>query len=247
MPSTLDLAARLSTIVAAQQEILTRANDPIAVMDTALTQTKRITKASGAALEEIEGDQRVYRAVSGNALAPPGMALAVGSMLTAPLTTGGKAFGALRVFSERPNAFDDLDAYTVELLAGMISAALMHAREFRDHRASEARYRMLFEQNVAGVFRTTRDGRILDCNNAFVDYLGYSSREELLERRSWDLYPQRSDREAFLAALDRERVMTNVRLHLKKKDGSDVTGIVNVSVIPADDGDTQLLGTLVAG
>jgi PAS domain S-box-containing protein len=239
MPSTLDLAARLSAIVAAQQEILAHANDPAELMDVALRLTQKITKADGAAIEE--GD--AYRAVAGRALADPGAPLPVGSMLKAPLRNGG----FLKVFSQKPNALDDLDAYSVELLAGMISAAVMLAREFRDHRASEERYRLLFEQNVAGVFRTTRDGRILDCNDAFVDYLGYSSRDELLARQSWDLYRQRSDREAFLEQLDRERAMTNVRLHLKRKDGSDVTGIVNVSVIPGDGGEMQLLGTLVAG
>jgi PAS domain-containing protein len=33
-------------------------------------------------------------------------------------------------------------------------------------RASEERYRMLFEQNLAGVFRCAGNGRLLDCNNA---------------------------------------------------------------------------------
>jgi len=50
-----------------------------------------------------------------------------------------------------------------------------------------------------------------------------------------------------LSILERERAMTNYRMHLKRKDGSDVTGIVNVSVIPGEGGEVQLLGTLVAG
>ncbi len=35
------------------------------------------------------------------------------------------------------------DAYTLQLLAGMTSSALMQAREFREWQASEQRYRML--------------------------------------------------------------------------------------------------------
>ena len=66
-----------------------------------------------------------------------------------------------------------------------------------------------------------RDGRILDCNDALVEYLGYSSRAELLSRESWDLYPQRSDRQAFLDSLTREHALKNLRLHFKKKDGTD--------------------------
>lgn len=171
--------------------------------------------------------------------------IGIRSMIVAPLVQGSTAMGALKTYSDKPSKFDDLDAYAVELLAGMTSSALMLASQFTQHQAAEERYRLLFERNVAGVFRTTLDGRILDCNRAFADTLGYGSREELLGRQSWDLYPQRSDREALIARLQREQAMTNVRLHLKRKDGSDLAGVVNVSLIPADGGETQLLGTLV--
>lgn len=238
MASTLDLAARLSAVIAAQQEIMKQASNPAAVMKVGLSLTQKITKGDGAALEE--GD--AYRAASGRTLADPGEKVTHGSMLSAPLSP----HSTLKVFSERPDFFDDLDAYTLQLLAGTISAALMVANECLARQESESRYKLLFERNVAGVFRTTKDGRILDCNDAFVQYLGYGSREELLKRKSWDLYAQRSDREQFLALLERERAMTNYQLHLKRKDGSDVTGIVNISVFPGDGGEVQLLGTLVA-
>src|SRR5207253_3258465 len=114
--STLDLAARLSAIVAAQQEILKHANEPKEVMDVGLRLTQKITKADGAAIEE--GD--AYRAVVGRTLADPGEALPVGSMLKSALSSGG----LIKVFSQKPDFFDDLDAYSVELLAGMISGAL---------------------------------------------------------------------------------------------------------------------------
>ena len=41
-----------------------------------------------------------------------------------------------------------------------------------DLRESERKYRLLFERNVAGVFLSRLDGRILDCNDAFVHMLG---------------------------------------------------------------------------
>ena len=281
MPSTIDLAARLSAIVAAQQEILTAVTDPAAVMNAAVRQTREITEGDGAVIEMTDGDEIVYRAASGSASNRVGLRLAINnslsglavrqrtvlrcddadadprvdgaacralgirSMIIAPLLSDDEAIGALKTFSGRPKEFDDLDAYTVQILAGMTSAALMHANEYRERLASEERYRMLFERNVAGVFRTTRDGRILDCNVAFVRYLGYSSKEELLGRQTWDLYRQRSDRETLLATLDRNQSLTNHRLHLNRKDGSDVTGVVNVSFIPGEEGETQLLGTLV--
>ncbi len=72
------------------------------------------------------------------------------SMVIAPLLDGDHTLGALKTYSDRPNAFDDLDEYVVQLLAGMTSAAMQQARAFTEQRASEERYRLLFEQNVAG-------------------------------------------------------------------------------------------------
>jgi PAS domain S-box-containing protein len=167
------------------------------------------------------------------------------SMVLAPLLEGEVVTGVLTTFSSRPNHFNDLDAYALQLIAGLTASALLIARQYQQRQVSEDRYRMLVDQNVAGVFRTTLAGQIVDCNRAFADYLGYGSREELLSRESWDLYPQRSDRETFLSVLKRDRVMRNYHINLKRKDGSSVAGVVNVSLVPADGGDTQLLGTLV--
>lgn len=163
------------------------------------------------------------------------------SMVIAPLIDGDHAIGALKAFSDRPNNFDDLDAYVVQLLAGLTSAALQQASAFEARKVSEERYRLLFEQNVAGVFRSTRDGRILDCNNALVKSFGYASREELMAQPTWDLYQERTERESLLKSLETSNAMTNVPLHFRRKDGSEMTALMNVSVM----GD-QLLGTIVA-
>jgi PAS domain S-box-containing protein len=167
------------------------------------------------------------------------------SMIIAPLLEGDQAIGVLKAFSDKANGFDDLDAYVIQLIAGMTSAALSQARAFQERRASEERYRLLFERNVAGVFRSTRDGRILDCNDALATYFGYSSREEFMAQPTWDLYQQRAEREALLKSLEQEPALTNVRLHFKRKDGSPMTALMNVSILAASGGE-QLLGTIVA-
>lgn len=281
MPSSLDLAGRLSAVVALQQEILRVASDVDKVTERIVTQIPTLTNATGAVIEMIDGDDLVYRAASGPASAHIGKRLTragslsgeaiakrtvmrsddtdadarvdrvacrivgIRSMIIAPLMTGSEAFGALKTYSGRANAFDDLDTYTVQLLAGMASGALQLAHEFRSRQLSEERYRMLFERNVAGVFRTTDDGQILDCNDAMAETLGYASREELLGRQTWDLYLARSDREAFLENVRSRQAMKNVRMQLKRKDGTPLSGLVSVCMIPTGGKDFQLLGTLV--
>src|SRR5436305_10259701 len=69
----------------------------------------------------------------------------------------------------------------------LISTLLPYTTLFRSLRGSEQRHRLLFERNVAGVYRTTIDGRILECNAAMAGILGFSSREELMEQAAGDL------------------------------------------------------------
>ncbi|HYS54423.1 MAG TPA: GAF domain-containing protein [Thermoanaerobaculia bacterium] len=281
MPSSMELAARLSGVVSAQQEMLSVLNDPQQVMQLAVNRTPDVTNSAGAVVELAEGDQLVYRAASGPAARHLGLRIpmddsisgsciieqrpircddvdldprvnsaaarmiGIRSLIVAPLVHGGKAVGVLKTFSHKTHTFDDLDTYTLQLLAGMTSAALMEAHEIRARQASEERYRMLFERNVAGVFRTTLDGRILDCNDALASYLGYASREDLLKREVWDLYHQRSDRDKFIEDLKVDRALTNRRLQLRRKDGSSMMGLVTASIIPADSGESQVLGTMV--
>lgn len=176
---------------------------------------------------------------------PACRAIGIRSMIIAPLLEGDTAVGALKTFSAFANAFGDLDAYALQLLAGMASGALLQARSIREHRASEERYRLLFERNIAGVFRSTMDGRILDCNEALVTSLGYASRDDLLSHPAWDLYHQRTDREQLIRMLETNQGLVNLRIPLKRKDGSSILGVINVSLIPAENDEKQLLGTVV--
>lgn len=176
---------------------------------------------------------------------PACRAIGIRSMVIAPLIEGNAAVGALKSFSSFANAFDDLDTYALQLLAGMTSGALMQARAFRDREASEARYRLLFDRNVAGVFRSTLDGRILDCNDSLVRYLGYDSRDELLAHPAWDLYHNRSDRERLLEMVQNERAILNIRMPFRRKDGTSLLGVVSASVVPGEGDEKHLLGTIV--
>lgn len=166
------------------------------------------------------------------------------SMVVAPLIGAGGVLGVVKAYSDRKEHFDDLDSYSVQLVAGITAAALALSKQLRQCAASEERYRMLFDNNVAGVFRTTTDGRILDCNDAMVETFGFASREELLARSVRELYVDASDRDDLISRLKNERVMNNVHLRLKKKDGTPLAGLLNIGFIPDGD-ETQLIGTVV--
>ncbi len=98
-------------------------------------------------------------------------------------------------------------------------------------RASEERYRQLFERNLAGVFRATLQGKILDCNQACARVLGYGSREELLSVPLSELFADPADGLTARDLLLREKTLTNFEVPLRRKDGSAVWILENVSLI----------------
>ena len=70
----------------------------------------------------------------------------------------------------------------------------------------EARCRALFMNNIAGVGLSTPAGQVVDCNDAFIETFGFTSRSELLGRSAWDFYLCRQDRDD---AIQQERVREN--------------------------------------
>jgi PAS domain S-box-containing protein len=97
-------------------------------------------------------------------------------------------------------------------------------------RASEERYRGLFERNIAGTFLGRSDGQLLDCNPAFVRLLGYSSREEALGVKAPDFYADVAERERLIARLEAEGLVTNHEMTWKRADGSQFPVMINVRV-----------------
>jgi len=95
---------------------------------------------------------------------------------------------------------------------------------------SERRYRRLFEQNLAGVYRTTTQGLLLTCNDAFATMLGYDSAQELLNINVSRLYFSLHDRDKFIARLKADKKLYNYEAVLKRCDGSPAFVIENVTL-----------------
>ncbi len=94
---------------------------------------------------------------------------------------------------------------------------------FRGHsamREAMERYHSLCEGVPIGIYRTTPGGEILDANRALVQMLGYPDRESLLQIRSTDTYVDREDRRRWKSAVDRDGVVRNFELQLRRRDGS---------------------------
>lgn len=98
-------------------------------------------------------------------------------------------------------------------------------------RASEAKYRSLFENVLDGVYQTTPDGEILTANPAFAHMLGYESEADLLLINVEDIYVNKEERRHFLETLERDGRVINAEQTLKRKDGKIITVLENARVV----------------
>src|SRR6266481_5376855 len=97
-------------------------------------------------------------------------------------------------------------------------------RDTTDRRSAEERYRLLFEQVQQGVFVATPEGKLLDCNDAFVQMLGYETREELMALNiNETVYASPEQRAAFRTEIDLHNHVRNFEVTLQRKDGALLT------------------------
>ena len=89
-------------------------------------------------------------------------------------------------------------------------------------RASERRYRGLFDGVPVSLYRTTPDGRILDANPALVELLGYPDRESLLAVSAADLFADPEARVRQQALLERAGEIRDFEVRLRRCDGTAI-------------------------
>src|SRR3989440_11132715 len=93
--------------------------------------------------------------------------------------------------------------------------AIHVVRDTTDGRVAEEKYRLLFEQVQEGVFVVTHDGKLLDCNDAFVRMLGHSNREELMALNiDTELYVSVEQRDAFRREVELHNYVRNFEVTL---------------------------------
>ena len=130
------------------------------------------------------------------------------------------------------------------LLTSMLDRRL--TSQSHDLEFTENRYRMLFERSLAGVFRSTMDGRLLDVNEACSQMFGYASREEQLARLASDMWFDAAEREVFVARLVQVRSFANSERRYRRKDGTSLWVLESVALIEGPDGAPAVIeGTLI--
>jgi len=105
-------------------------------------------------------------------------------------------------------------------------------KDITDRQEAERRYRELFDNIQEGLFFATPEGQFIDVNDAMVRMLGYESREELLRADvSAHLYPTPMAKERLVRAINEKGVLRNYEETLRRKDGSLLHSLQNISAV----------------
>jgi diguanylate cyclase (GGDEF)-like protein/PAS domain S-box-containing protein len=97
-------------------------------------------------------------------------------------------------------------------------------------RESEMRYRLLFEQNAAGVYVTRLDGTIIDCNVTFASTLGLR-RADLISSNVRERYARPVERDEITSILRDAGALSSVEVELHRADGSSVWALQNLVLV----------------
>ncbi len=94
-------------------------------------------------------------------------------------------------------------------------------RDITDRRSAEEKYRLLFEQVQEGVYVADPTGKLIDCNDALVNMLGYSNRQELMVLNlDSEICVDPKQREAFRREIESHNYVRNFEVTLRRKDGT---------------------------
>jgi len=142
-------------------------------------------------------------------------------------------------------AWTDDDVALLRIAGEIFIGTIERTRAERAVRSSEERHRMLFQRNLAGVYRNTLDGRILECNDALAHILGYDSREDLMQQAAPALYYDPRERDEVIASIRRSGSLTGAEICLRRKDGTPVWLLESVHLAGGGDSPYILEGTII--
>jgi PAS domain S-box-containing protein len=105
-------------------------------------------------------------------------------------------------------------------------------------RASEERYRRLFDAIRHGIFVSSKEGKFLDCNQALLSILGYGNKEEFLALDlATDVYETPEDRKRFQEIVETEGYVKDYEVTYKTKTGELINILLTCETMANDAGE----------
>ncbi len=141
------------------------------------------------------------------------------SRLGFPLTYKGEVLGAITFGSERTNCFSEQCYYYLWQIAPQLAIAIENTKLFNRIKASEERYKTLFNHAADSMLMIDLNGKILTVNQREEEIIGYKM-EELLGKYIYDFLPETSKKfvaELLAMAVNRKVPTTEIEVISKNQ------------------------------
>ncbi|HEX7177837.1 MAG TPA: ATP-binding protein [Pyrinomonadaceae bacterium] len=169
-------------------------------------------------------------------------ALGVRAVLAVPLRAGERPLGTLMVMN-KGGGFVEEDKQLVTIFASQAAQLIVNAQLFERVRHSEERHRQIFESALDGLYRSTRDGRLVTVNPALASMLDYGAAHELEGASLLDLFADRGEADRLLAGLNERGQALDVECELRRRAGDPLPTRISVrAVTDESDGRVYHLG-----
>ena len=110
---------------------------------------------------------------------------------------------------------------------------------------SDQPLRVLFDNDLAGIFRVSWEGIILECNDAFAHILGLASAAELCGRTILDFHDDPDERRRGLVQLEHETTLPVREVCLRRADGAIVWILASASRVSSGTAAPEIVGTAI--
>lgn len=115
-------------------------------------------------------------------------------------------------------------------------------------KASEERYRAIFNNSPVGIFRSTYSGRVIEVNQTLAAMHGFQNPEDMLRHvgdLAFDAYASPEDRWALLRGLEATPKGLRMEVTLKRSDGEAFPAIINASLQYGPQGEPAYLDGVI--
>ena len=152
------------------------------------------------------------------------------------LSRSGRLLGVFSTHFRTPHRPDERALRLLDLLARQTTDIIERAQTEEALRESEEKYHTLFEGSRDAISITTREGKFIDINQAWLELLGYT-REELMSLNVQETYANPDDRPRVQKEIERKGFVRDYEIKLRKKDGTAIDSLLTFTVWRAYNGE----------
>lgn len=160
--------------------------------------------------------------------------------LGVPLRWEGRVCGVLAVQSYSPDArFGETEKSVLNFVSQHVASAIRRKQAESALRASEERFRAIFENSTLGIFQSAFDGRLLMANQAYARMFGYPSPEAAVQHMT-DVgsmaYVRPEERQHYQQLARSQGGVIRFETEFRRRSGEIFIGDVRMRVVRDDAG-----------